>query len=167
MRLLNVGSGSQKLKEWEEKGYEVVTLDIVPETKPDIIADMCNMGEIGQFEAVFSCHSLEHLYPHQVNQALKEFYRVLLPGGTATIMVPDLEDVRPDGKVLGMGESGPICGLHLFYGDFRLIPTHPYMAHHSGFIAETLEAAMTEAGFETKTSRLEGHNLLGIGIKRA
>ena len=166
-RVLNVGAGGQTLTEWGRKGFQVVTLDIAPENNPDIVADMCNMGDIGEFEAVYSSHSLEHLYPHQVSQALSEFRRVLKVGGVVTIMVPDLEDVRPDGRVLGIAESGPISGLHLFYGDPRLIPIQPFMAHHCGFIADTLAEALKEAGFkDVMTQRLPGYNLLGAGIKR-
>ena len=41
------------------------------------------------FDAVFSSHNLEHLYPHQVKEALAEFYRVLKPEGM--IVISDLQ----------------------------------------------------------------------------
>jgi SAM-dependent methyltransferase len=157
--VLVVGSGHDAGEYWE--GYRVTRLDIDPETHPDIVASMTDMGAIGPFSAVYCSHALEHLYPHDVPTALAEFRRVLVPGGVAVVVVPDLEGVAPTDDVLpGTG----LCGLHLFYGDASLIPTQPYMAHHCGFVASTLEAAMTAAGFKVKTQRASNYNLIGVGI---
>jgi len=42
------------------------------------------------------------------------------------------------------------------------------MAHHSGFIADTLATALTEAGFkQVETQRLENYNLCATGQKAA
>lgn len=161
--VLVAGSGPDSLPLWEQQGYRVVRLDIDPSTKPDIVADMVDMGDVGPFDAVYCCHALEHLYPHQVGLALREFLRVLLPGGTATIVVPDLQDVPPtDDPLPGIG----LPGLHLIYGDPAEIESRPYMAHHSGFIESTLRAAMEAAGFaRVLMSRASGYNLVGVGIK--
>lgn len=161
------GSGPHRSQDWEAHGYTTTYLDIDPGVNPDICASMVAMGEIGPFDAIFCCHALEHLYPHEISRALGEFKRVLNPGGFAIIIVPDLEDVRPDGKVLmDYGEGGKICGLHLFYGDAARIEEFPFMAHHSGFISETLTEALQQSGFDRcESRRLSGHNLLGIGIK--
>ena len=138
-------------------------MDIDPATKPDVVASMTNMGDIGSFDTVYCSHALEHLYPHEVPIALAEFWRVLKPGGTLVVMVPDLEGVEPTERALpGMGLSG----LHLFYGDAARIKDAPYMAHHCGFVAETLGDALTATGFvEVETQRETLYNLLGIGRK--
>lgn len=164
--VLIAGSGPEPQKEWLERGWVVTRLDVEPRTQPDIIADMTNMGEIGQYDAVFCCHALEHLYPHQVYPALCEFKRVLKPGGMAVVIVPDLEDVRPTEERLNIAECGPISGLHLFYGDPAQIAQYPHMAHHSGFVATTLGNAMKAAGFDkVVTDRLINYNLVGVGVK--
>lgn len=154
-----VGSGTTPLPQWD--GHNVVRLDIDPEMKPDVLASMTDMGAIGPYDVVYCSHSLEHIYPHEVPLALAEFYRVLKVGGRAVVLVPDLEDVKPNTDVL----EGGYCGLHLFYGDARLIPMMPHMAHHCGFVESTLKDAMIAAGFSCATKRLEGHQLLGIGVK--
>lgn len=165
--VLIAGSGPERMPEWTVNGFEPVYLDIEPRNNPDIAASMTAMGEIGPYDIVFCCHALEHLYPHEVNRALVEFRRVLKPNGVAVILVPDLEGVRPDGKILEYPEAGPICGLHLFYGDMRQIEEFPYMAHHCGFIAETLLDALQQAGFwKCETSRMTNYNLLGVGLKK-
>lgn len=165
--VLVAGSGPTRMSEWPANGFAATYLDVEPRSNPDIVADMTDMGEIGPFDVVYCCHALEHLYPHQVNLALREFRRVLKPGGIAIVMVPDLEDVRPTNEVLDYPEAGPITGLHLYYGDAALIPEFPFMAHHCGFVAETMKYALKSAGFDAVvTERANQFNLIGIGFKR-
>ncbi len=124
---------------------------------------MTSMGDIGQFDAVYCSHALEHLYPHEVRVALSEMHRVLKDGGNVVLLVPDLEGVPATDDVL---PGSHLCGLQLIYGDYAAIPERPYMAHHCGFVASTLKAVLDEAGFKTtKTERLSFHNLMGIGFK--
>jgi SAM-dependent methyltransferase len=161
--VLAVGSGADPLEQWKEQGYTVVRLDIDPGTKPDIVGSMTDMGEIGPFDVVYCSHSLEHLYPHEVPKALREFHRVLRTGGVAVILVPDLQDVPATDDPLP-GAPG-LTGLHLYYGDAREIEQYPYMAHHSGFVEKSLRAAMEQCGFTVNTQRASHYNLLGIGVK--
>jgi hypothetical protein len=127
---------------------------------------MTDMGDIGPFNAVLSSHSLEHLYPHEVAQALGEFRRVLADGGYAVIFVPDLEDVRPTEEVLLDAPCGPITGLDMIYGLRSLLPHQPFMAHHTGFTSATLQSALEDAGFsKVVTQRLSNYNLMAVAIK--
>lgn len=159
--VLSVGAGGDVGSCWE--GCKVVRLDIDPATNPDIVASMTDMGAIGPFDVVYCCHALEHLYPHEVPRALSEFHRVLSPGGTVVILVPDLQDVLPTDDELP--DMGGLSGLHLYYGDARLIESMPYMAHHSGFVEKTLADCMQKAGFTVLMKRMSKFNLMGIGKK--
>lgn len=140
----------------------MVRLDIDPRTHPDVVGSMTALGEIGPFEAISCNNALEHLYPHEVGTALREFYRVLTPGGHAVIQVPDLEGVEPTEAIIP--EIG-MSGLHLFYGDAALIEEFPFMAHHSGFVEASLRRVLELAGFTVTTRRLSCHQLLGIGVR--
>lgn len=143
-----------------------VRLDIDPRCEPDIVAGMTDLGNIGTFDVVYCCHALEHLFPHDVDTALREFLRVLAPGGIAILFVPDLEGVQPTDEVLFVSPAGPVAGLDLFYGCRARLPEQPYMAHRTGFVAQTLEAALTGAGFaKVTTQRLPCFNLMGAGVK--
>ena len=164
LTVLMVGSGPERINPWESHGFAAVYLDIDPRTNPDIVASMTDLGDIGPYDLVYCCHALEHVYPHEVNVALREFKRVLKAGGKVMIVVPDLEDVKPNNDILPRSDNAPITGLHMFYGDAALIPEFPFMAHHCGFVAETLEYALKSAGFEAKASRQPDYNLVGIGI---
>lgn len=163
MKVLHVGCGGEALPGWFGP-CEEVRLDIDSTHDPDIVASMTDMGDIGEFDIVYSSHSLEHLYSYDVVRALREFARVLKRGGRAVIMVPDLEDVRPTADVVYVSPAGPICGLDMYYGHGRLVETMPFMAHHCGFTSATLREALEVAGFTDITmTRLPQHNLMATG----
>ena len=74
-QLLHVGCGRKSAlgqplfpaAHWQE-----TTLDIVPGLRPDIVASMTDMPMVpdDRFDAVFSSHNLEHLFPHELKKAL-------------------------------------------------------------------------------------------------
>jgi len=167
MRFLHAGCGTAEVPPYfDGLELEVVRLDIDPGMKPDIVASITDLGDIGTFDIVYSSHCLEHLYPQYVKQALSEFYRVTSDKGSTIIVVPDLQDVKATDEVLYVSPGGPLCGLDLIYGCRTDIDLTPYMAHHSGFVAETLEAAMKDAGFpKVSMIRLYPYNLIGVGQK--
>jgi SAM-dependent methyltransferase len=159
--VLIAGCGDEG-QQWTEQGWSAVRLDIDPRTDPDIVASMTDLGDIGPFDAVACNNALEHLYPHEVVKALAEFHRVLKPGGHVVIQVPDLQDVKANEDLIP--EIG-MSGLHLFYGDPALLEEFPYMAHHSGFVADTLRRVMEKAGFTVTAKRLGCYQLMGVGVK--
>lgn len=167
MKVLHVGAGGDPLPDWlAREGYEETRLDIDPAHKPDIVANMTALGDIGPYDVVLCQHALEHLYPYDVPRALGEFYRVLTPEGRVIIVVPDLEDVRPTEEPLYTSPAGPVCGLDMYYGMHSLLEVMPHMAHHSGFTSTTLKAAIEAAGFRKAiTQRMAWFTLLAIGVK--
>lgn len=162
MRTVLIAGAGEEGPQWTEQGWSVVRLDIDPRTDPDIVGSMTDLGSVGPFDAVACNNALEHLYPHEVDRALREFYRVLNPGGNVVIQVPDLQDVKPTEDLIP--EIG-MPGLHLYYGDPSRLEEFPYMAHHSGFVEDTLRRVMEMAGFKVQTKRLPCHQLMGIGTK--
>src|SRR3546814_10286768 len=76
-------------------------------------------------DAVWNSHALEHLFAHEVPVALKEFRRVLRPGGHVLMRMPDLQKVAE--SILAVGPSGvaytsasgPITPLDMLYGQDR------------------------------------------------
>ena len=162
MRTVLIAGCGEEGPQWTEQGWSVVRLDIDPRTDPDIVGDMTSLGEVGPFDAIACNNALEHLYPHEVDRALREFHRVLSPGGHVVIQVPDLQDVKPTEELIP--EIG-MSGLHLYYGDPARLEEFPYMAHHSGFVEDTLRRVMEMAGFKVTTKRLPCCQLMGIGEK--
>jgi hypothetical protein len=69
-------------------------------------------------------------------------------------------------EVLDIPAMGPVTGLHLFYGDASQIEQYPFMAHHCGFVQQTLEKAMLQAGFtDVNVRRAAAYNLIATGRK--
>lgn len=164
MRVLHVGCGGAELPQPFDQEEET-RLDINPAMEPDIVASFTDMGDIGQFDVVYSCHTLEHLHPREVDMALKECLRVLVPGGQVIIIVPNLEGVLPTHDPLYDSPSGPVSGHDMIYGH-KCCVENPYMAHHSGFMGDTLKAAMLKAGFAHAVSHADDfYNLIGGAIK--
>lgn len=161
--LLHVGCGSDPLPLWL-RDFTETRLDISPDVSPDIVASMLDMGEIGLFDVVLCQHALEHLFAHEVGAAVGEFRRVLKPGGHLIVFVPDLQDVPATEDVLLESPAGPITGLDMIYGYRKAIPANPYMQHKTGFVADTLRAALT--GFsKVVVERVGNYNLMGACVK--
>ncbi len=161
MKFLHVGCGLNKKDnttdvfsrdEWEE-----TRLDIDPDEtiNADIIASITDMSMIkdGSYDAVYSAHNIEHLYPYEVPIALKEFQRVLNDSGIAFIRCPDLLTVAEfitQGKIVeAMYESpgGPVTPIDALYGFRPVLKDHPYMAHKCGFTPELLANTLKSEGF--------------------
>jgi SAM-dependent methyltransferase len=139
--------------EWRE-----VRLDIDPGVAPDILGSITDMAAVAtaSFDAVWSAHNLEHLFAHEVPLALREFRRVLRPGGFALITLPDLQRVAELVAQDRLTEpayvspAGPIAPLDMLYGYGAAIAQgNPFMAHRTGFTARSLEAALVAARFDS------------------
>lgn len=162
---MHVGCGGAALPDWLTD-YTETRLDIDESQRPDVVASMLNMGEIGPFDVVLCSHALEHVAANEVQQALGEFRRVLKTGGHVIVFVPDLEGVSPTAEVILQAPVGGITGHDLFYGYGPALADHPHMAHRCGFVADSLEGALNGAGFAAvRTHRLGNFNLMGAARK--
>lgn len=165
MRLLHAGCGGDRAPEWLGHAEET-RLDIDERHAPDVVASITDMGDVGTFDAVFCSHCLEHLPAHEVEVALREFLRVLRPGGMAYVVVPNLEGIVPDEGVVYESPGGPITGRDMYYGHAALSAVNPYMMHKTGFVRDTLKAAVLRAGFAAAEARGDtAYNLICIGVK--
>lgn len=136
---LNLGCGRKPLT-----GF--VNVDLLDEPGVDVFADVGGVlpFEAGTAELIYASHVLEHLPTARVPDVLREWRRVLKPGGRLLIAVPDLELIakmlteRP-GWFTPPHEpwTGAIYGGQKDELDF----------HKTGFTGVSLAARLTEAGF--------------------
>jgi SAM-dependent methyltransferase len=133
-----------------------IRLDIDPAVQPDITASITDMHPIESesMDALYSSHNIEHLYPHEVELALREFRRVLKTDGYALITCPDIQIVArhiAEGRLedtLYTSPAGPIAPIDILYGHRpSLARGNLFMAHKTGFTAQSLGNAIISAGF--------------------
>lgn len=78
--------------QWKLDGF--INIDIDPQWKPEIVADITKglpMFEDNSVDEIYAGHFLEHLDMYESDIAMKEWKRVLKPGGVITITIPDFE----------------------------------------------------------------------------
>lgn len=121
-------------------------LDIQPGPAVDIVGNCLSLRPIADasVEEIYASHVLEHLsYRDELLQALQEMARVLRPGGTLRISVPDFDQLvrlylKPE---LTLQERFSIMGT--IFGGQR--DEHDF--HKAGLTFELLEVYLEEAGF--------------------
>ena len=135
------------------------------------ITDMRSSFAPQSFDAIWSSHTLEHLYAHEVPSALAEFKRVLKPDGFALITSPDLEAVASLIVEHGLDHvaytspAGPITPLDMLFGHSASITRgHLYMAHKTGFTCASLGRSFVDAGFPIVLVKREGLDLWVLGL---
>lgn len=180
---LHVGCGTKR-KDKTTRGFNTpewneLRLDIDEDVDPEIVGTMLNMQAVADaaVDAIFSSHNIEHLYPHEVPLALKEFLRVLRPDGFAVVTCPDLQSVCAlvaEDKLLEAAYSvpaGAITPLDILYGwRQKLAKGNLYMAHRCGFTQKVLTGTLRAAGFANVASMRRGHpfyDLYAVATKAA
>ncbi len=176
---LHVGCGpvtQSSLIGFNSPDWREIRFDIDPNVKPDILGTLTDMAlvESGSVDALFSSHNIEHVYPHEVHLALREFHRVIKDDGMVVITCPDLQSVcaavAQDRLLDPLYESpaGPISAIDILYGYRTSIARgNTYMAHKCGFTYSTLNNAFREAGFACSFggSRPEHYDLWLMAFK--
>lgn len=95
---LHLGCGSNYLKGWcNIDAYQPVDSDTHRGTfhiAPDIWSDIMSVpARDNTVDVIMTQHVVEHFYRHQVISLLKEFFRILKPGGTLVTEMPDLSRI--------------------------------------------------------------------------
>jgi protein O-GlcNAc transferase len=169
-RVLHVGCGPKRQdklhRTFQTGDWQEIRVDIDPAVQPDIVATITAMPEIpgDSVDAVWSSHNLEHLFAHEVPIALREFLRVLKPGGFVLLTMPDLQKA---GEYLARGQleepiyqspAGPISAIDICFGHRASIARgNEFMAHRTGFSAHTLAQKLATCGY--RRIRVERKNL--------
>jgi predicted SAM-dependent methyltransferase len=165
-KLLHVGCGpvtkSGTGPGFQSDDWQEIRLDIDPQARPDILGTLVDMSAVpdASVDAVFTAHTLEHLYAHEIPLALAEMKRVLGKDGFALSTVPDLQAaakmIAEDRlfEVAYQSAAGAITPFDIVFSYRGVVGRdRPYMAHHSGFTLSTLVQAFKDAGF---------HGVIGV-----
>jgi SAM-dependent methyltransferase len=138
------------------EGWRELRVDVALDVKPDLVASMTNLSAISSnsIDGVWCSHAIEHLYRHEVDEALAEIYRILTPEGVACIRVPDLQAIASfvaEDRVLEpiyRSAAGPITAHDILYGFGQEIAKgHTNMAHRCGFTPSAMVESLRRAQF--------------------
>lgn len=132
---LHLGCGKRRLP-----GF--VHVDVRPDVKPDVCAylDLLTMFEDNSAELIYACHVLEHIPRQGVDDALREWRRLLAPGGTLRLSVPNFEELA----ALYAYDSVPMWRI---VGPLYGRQDYPENTHYCGYDFDYLAWTLTEAGF--------------------
>jgi SAM-dependent methyltransferase len=127
----------------------------------------------GSVDAVWSAHCIEHLYAHEVPQALAEFRRVLNDTGFVCLIVPDLqaiaEWIASDRlhETIYESSAGPITAHDMLWGYGAAIARgETAMAHRCGFTPTAFLQVLQNAEFgEIALRRRSNLELAAIALK--
>ena len=144
---LNLGCGDKLLS-----GY--VNIDIVDSRLgncPDILCDLHELiYDDNTVDEILSVHVIEHFWRWEALDLLKEWVRVLKPGGKMILECPNLiaaceELVKDPDLALGTSKECQRT-MWVLYGDpgWR----DPLMVHRWGYTPRSLALLMTEAGLQ-------------------
>jgi len=142
---INAGCGDKILD-----GY--INVDVAPSRRgraPDVICDLHNLEfDDASADEILAVHVVEHFWRWEVLGVVKEWVRVLRPGGKMILECPNLQSAceqflaDPD-TFSSPGKDGQRT-MWVFYGD----PSwkDALMVHRWGYTPKSLAALMTEAG---------------------
>jgi SAM-dependent methyltransferase len=169
---LNLGCGDKILP-----GY--VNVDVVEARagmKPDVICDLHDLApfESATADEILSVHVVEHFWRWEVRDVLREWVRVLKPGGRMIVECPNIksacETFLQDPEQFSREDQGGQRTMWVFYGDPKW--KDPLMIHRWGYTPESLKALLAEVGLadvrqEPAQFKLrEPRDMRVVGVKR-
>lgn len=140
---LNVCCGTKVLP-----GYTNIDIAQTGDTPPDI---MCNAMSVPLPDAcadeIMCIHGFEHFYPWEAEDLVKEWRRLLKPGGLLVLELPNLLKCCAN-IISGLKKAGKHpdqLGMWGAYGDPRT--SNPFMMHRWGWSPVTLGEFLTRHCF--------------------
>lgn len=136
---LNLGGAGEGYISGKIPGFHIVDLRDVEET--DIVSDISDLSfcKDGEVEKIYCSNALEHFSHIDTVKVLKEWLRVLKPGGKAYISVPDFDVVV---KLYLKTGLTPWLKYHV-WGD----QAHTLNYHYVNFTFSSLADDCYKAGF--------------------
>lgn len=153
---LNLGSGQRPFGE----GW--TNVDAQAKWNPDIVADIKHLPMIadGSAEMVVLHQVCEHAWAEDARAILRECYRMLEPGGSLIITVPDMRKLA---MMWMRGEMDTALYMINVYGAFM---GHPEDLHRYGYTGQTLSEMLFDNGNWSAVKSFDWRPIEGADIAR-
>jgi predicted SAM-dependent methyltransferase len=121
------------------------TFDIAPGPGVDHVGRCSDLGRFadGAVEMIYASHVLEHVGFTEAQATLKEWFRVLAPGGMVMISVPDLEILSRMLAVPTLTFDQKFEIMKMMFGGQE----NEHGFHRTGFFPDLLARYVARAGF--------------------
>lgn len=159
---LNIGCGGKTMKEY-------INVDIFKGAGIDEQFELDNVPyQDNTISAIYSEHSLEHVTIDRANTALREYYRVLQPGGELILKIPDLEACCQNYLKQSADSYDRLWYKFTIFGIQKSQAGEPDDAqiHKSGFSKKEIEIVLERIGFVIDYSEnYNGYDTPSVGIR--
>lgn len=172
--ILNIGGAISDIppeyNDWNKK-----TLDISPAVNPDILCDAKDLNIVNYFDCVYTSHTLEHFYKHDIPLVLDNIYNALKTGGYIEAIVPDIKDliIKLANSSLDINDvyyrttqGLPITYHDVIFGwDVAMSNGNLFYAHKCGFTPLSMYTALNNAKFKDIKIASDSSNIIAKGFK--
>lgn len=142
---LNLGCGDHYIP-----GY--TNVDLRTDCRTDLLADVTDLHMIasGTVTEIVAHDILEHFPESRTDEILAEWARLLAPGGTLQLKVPNMVALAQQLLDANRDDHGVRATLLIrnIYGGHRWGPEGAWDTHHHGFSPRLLELKLNEHGFK-------------------
>lgn len=119
----------------------VLRVDVREDVQPDFRCDIrMTPFATGEFDVVYSSHTLEHFSQAEVPSVLDEMKRILKPSGELRLLLPDLKWAA---QHIMNGEIDALT-MYVLYGQ----QDYKENFHYTGFTEQMVERLLRERGFQ-------------------
>ncbi len=159
-KTLNVGAGKRTYKHYPNEKFECINLDERRLPNIDIVGDMTDLSRFsdGEFDMILASDVIEHAPIARTEKILKEWCRVLKPGGLIEFRLPNIAAITKsyvEGKIDAKKCSWLLYGGQDYSGNF----------HFVGFDRKFFKDTYTKVGLVEVDYREEGFNMVVKCVK--
>jgi predicted SAM-dependent methyltransferase len=150
-KIVDLGAGPADQSYKTEEGT-VLRVDIREDVNPDYRCDLRKMPfATGEFDIVFSSHTLEHFCRKEIPEVLDEWVRIMKPEGEFRLVLPNIKWAAQH----IMNDEIDNDVLNVLYGQ----QSYDENFHKMGFVPQMVEQLLAERGFKKFVWDFENYHM--------